>query len=103
MIDTNRASLFAALAAVLPLSAARAQVVPRPNCHNVDRIETGSSGETTAAEIASGAAKLGFTCNTHVVGQYQGEGASWQLTAWKNCAYFDQRNNVANEKNPGVV
>src|SRR5713101_9207134 len=41
-------------------------------------------------------------CRADVVGQYQGEGASWQLTAWKNCAYFDQRLNSA-EANPGTV
>ena len=34
--------------------------------------------------------------------KYQGEGASWQLTAWKNCAYFDQRLNAA-EAHPGTV
>ena len=101
---TLRTALLPSLAilSLLPLSPARAQVVPKPNCDNVDRIETGMSGETTAAEIASGANKLGFTCNTQLVGQYQGEGASWQLTAWKNCAYFDQR--LTNtEKNPGTV
>src|SRR5438132_6212010 len=87
--------------ALFPLSAAIA-VVPRPQCDNLDRAETGMSGETTAAEIASGANKLGFTCNTQVVGQYQGEGASWQLAAWKNCAYFDQRLNPA-EAHPGTV
>src|SRR6185295_4381790 len=37
----------------------------------------------------------GQNCNVDLVGQYQGEGASWQLTAWKNCAYFDQRRNAA--------
>jgi hypothetical protein len=72
-----------------------------------DRPETGLSGETTAAEIDAGSPALGFKCNTDLVGQYQGEGASWQLTAWKNCAYFDQRHpgnpGSTNEANPGVV
>ena len=31
----------------------------------------------------SGANLLGFNCNVDLVGQYQGEGASWQLAAWK--------------------
>jgi uncharacterized protein (TIGR03382 family) len=71
------------------------------------------SGETTAAERDGGtssAAAQGFTCNTDLVGQYQGEGASWQLTAWKNCAYFDQRNPAEGtvfggpaEAHPGTV
>ncbi len=43
-----------------------------------------------------------YNCNTDLVGQYQGEGASWQLTAWKTCAYFDQAKNAA-ETNPGTV
>jgi hypothetical protein len=59
-------------------------------------------GLTTQAEIDSGAAAAGFNCNADIVGQYQGEGASWQLTAWKNCAYFDQRLNSA-EAHPGTV
>src|SRR5262249_42067078 len=48
-------------------------------------------------------------CNADLVGQYQGEGASWQLTAWKNCAYFDQRHPAeanpsgATETHPGGV
>ena len=83
-------SLF--VLAVLPLSATAA--IPTATCRSTDCPETGISGETTAAERDGGtasAAAQGFTCNTDLVGQYQGEGASWQLTAWKNCAYFDQR------------
>jgi hypothetical protein len=66
--------------------------IPVAHCRQGDRTESGLQGLTTPAEIASGAADKGFNCNTDIVGQYQGEGASWQLTAWKNCAYFDQRN-----------
>ena len=75
--------------ALLPLAATAA--TPSATCRSTDRPETGISGETTAAERDGGQAFQGFTCNTDLVGQYQGEGASWQLTAWKNCAYFDQR------------
>ena len=59
-------------------------------------------GLTTPAEIAAGKQTAGFNCNADIVGQYQGEGASWQLTAWKNCAYFDQRLNPA-EAHRGTV
>src|SRR5438067_1457102 len=76
--------------------------VPRAECRPGDRIETGLQGETTRAEIASGASRLGFNCNADLVGQYQGEGASWQIAAWKSCAYFDQRLNPA-ESHPGVA
>jgi len=65
--------------------------VPVAHCRTGDKKESGLQGQTTAAEIASGAVTKGFNCNTDMVGQYQGEGSSWQLAAWKNCAYFDQR------------
>ena len=93
--------------ALLPLAATAA--TPSATCRSTDRPETGISGETTAAERDGGQAFQGFTCNTDLVGQYQGEGASWQLTAWKNCAYFDQRHpaaanpNGSTETHPGVV
>jgi hypothetical protein len=90
-----------AAAAALPARAA----LPHATCRNgnTDRPESGMSGETTAAEISSGAVKQGFNCNVDLVGQYQGEGASWQLTAWKNCAYYDQRLNPSGLQHPGVV
>ena len=104
------AGLALSVLAVLPLSASAA--TPTATCRTTDRPETGISGETTAAERSSGAAMQGFTCNTDLIGQYQGEGASWQLTAWKNCAYFDQRHPTEGtvspdagplEANPGTV
>src|SRR5215471_5488841 len=102
------AGLALSVLAVLPLSATAA--TPSATCRSTDKPETGMSGETTAAERSSGAAMQGFNCNTDLVGQYQGEGASWQLTAWKNCAYFDQRNPAEGtvfggpaEAHPGTV
>jgi uncharacterized protein (TIGR03382 family) len=96
------------LSAVLPLMATAA--VPTATCRSTDRPETGMSGETTEAERDAGLPLQGpYKCNADLVGQYQGEGASWQLTAWKNCAYFDQRHPAeanpsgAVETNPGVV
>jgi uncharacterized protein (TIGR03382 family) len=83
------AGLAFSFLAVLPLAATAA--TPSATCRPTDRPEHGYSGQTTLAEIDAGLPMQGFTCNTDLVGQYQGEGASWQLTAWKNCAYFDQR------------
>ena len=100
--------LAAALTVLLPALAA-ATAIPSAVCRpSGDRPETGSiSGATTAAEIAADAPAAGFKCNADLVGQYQGEGASWQLTAWEKCAYFDQRHpgsaGSADEANPGVV
>ena len=91
------------LLALLTLSPALANAaVPLARCRAGDKGESGLQGQTTQAEMDSGAAKNGFNCNTDLVGQYQGEGSSWQLTAWKNCAYFDQRL-ATNEANRGTV
>ncbi|HTO97730.1 MAG TPA: hypothetical protein VMK66_11850 [Myxococcales bacterium] len=76
--------------------------IPIAHCRAGDKTESGLQGLTTPAEIAAGKQNAGFNCNVDLVGQYQGEGASWQLTAWKNCAYFDQRLNAA-EAHPGTV
>jgi hypothetical protein len=97
----NATRVAAAMLTLFPALAAEANV-PKANCRASDKAESGLQGLTTQAEIDSGAAKAGFNCNADIVGQYQGEGASWQLTAWKNCAYFDQRLNSA-EANPGTV
>src|SRR6266849_5866573 len=102
MTKANATRIAAAMLTVLPALAAEATTVARASCRGGDKAESGLQGLTTQAEIDSGAAKAGFNCNTDIVGQYQGEGASWQLTAWKNCAYFDQRLNSA-EANPGTV
>src|SRR5213075_1291703 len=93
----------AALVALLALTPALASAsIPIAHCRSGDKTESGLQGQTTQAEISSGAVTQGFNCNTDIVGQYQGEGASWQLTAWKNCAYFDQTLNAA-EAHPGTV
>ncbi len=102
MTTSNTTRIGAAMLTLFAAFAARAGTVGKASCRAGDKAETGLQGLTTPDEIASGAAKAGFNCNADIVGQYQGEGASWQLTAWKNCAYFDQRLNSA-EANPGTV
>ncbi len=102
MTKSNATRIAAAMLTLFPALAARAGTVGKASCRANDKVETGLQGLTTQAEIDSGAAKAGFNCNADIVGQYQGEGASWQLTAWKNCAYFDQRLNSA-EAHPGTV
>jgi hypothetical protein len=90
-----------ALLILLPAAATYA-ALPLAHCRQGDKTESGMQGLTTPEEIAAGKQTAGFNCNTDIVGQYQGEGASWQLAAWKNCAYFDQRLNPA-EANRGTV
>ena len=77
--------------------------VPKPTCRSSDKVETGISGETTAADVSSGANLVGFNCNIDLVGKVQGEGASWQHTAWKNCSYYDQAQNPTGLVSPGTV
>ena len=100
MSRANVTRVVLSLLALLPLAARAA--IPAATCRTTDRPEHGYSGQTTADERDAGYPLAGpVNCNTDLVGQYQGEGASWQLTAWKNCAYFDQRHpGVANP--PGV-
>ncbi len=67
--------------------------VPHAVCRSSgDRPETGLSGEVSADERDAWRRDPRIQGNTDPVGQFKGEGASWQLAAWKNCAYFDQRN-----------
>ena len=101
MSNAKVAGLAFAVSALLPLMSTAA--TPSATCRPTDRPETGMSGETTAAERDAGTPMQGFTCNTDLVGQYQGEGASWQLTAWKNCAYFDQRNPASANPNGSIL
>ena len=91
------AGLALSVLAVLPLGATAA--IPTATCRSTDCPETGISGETTAARARRRHGERSCA-GLHVqhgflVSQYQGEGASWQLTAWKNCAYFDQRHNAS--------
>ena len=109
MKRAKRTGLILALVSLFPGVGLAA--TPSATCRPTDRPETGYSGQTTQTERDNGAAMRGFKCNTDLVGQYQGEGTSWQLTAWKNCAYFDQRHPAAGtvpstgplEAHPGTV
>ena len=88
------------LLVVAPVFAVHA-AVPKASCRKGDTPESGMQGETTAAERDSGPKE--YNCNADLVGQVQGEGASWQLAAWKNCAYYDQANNPSGLVQPGTV
>jgi uncharacterized protein (TIGR03382 family) len=110
MIRVKIAGLALSVLAVIPVSATAA--TPAATCRSTDRPEHGYSGQTTLDEIDAGYPLQAVNCNTDLVGQYQGEGASWQLTAWKDCAYFDQRHFAQgtlspdggpSEANPGAV
>jgi hypothetical protein len=67
------------------------QSIPRAVCGSGDRAETGFQGEVQEPERLAGFA--GFTCNLRLLGQFQGEGASWQNAWYGHCDYYDTANN----------
>jgi hypothetical protein len=93
-----------ATALLVSASMAAVAAVPKATCRNpkTDRPETGLQGATPKAERDSGASQTAYKCNTNLVGQFQGEGASWQFAAWKNCAYYATANN-SSVQNRGTV
>jgi hypothetical protein len=94
--------LLLALGGLLP-PAALAGMVPKADCGPNDRVETGLQGQTTFAERVSGLSELGFNCNLELLGQFQGEGASWQFAWFDDCGYYDTANNPTELQHPGTV
>ena len=78
------------------------QPVPKAQCAAGDRVEPGLQGQTSLADRTSGASQTAYSCNLALVGQYQGEGAEWQLTWHNDCAYFGTYNDPQ-KAHPGVV
>ena len=76
--------------------------VPKAQCGPGARAESGLQGSTTLAERFGGASAEGFRCNMELVGQYAGEGASWQMAWLGDCAYYDTAN-TPKQQHPGVV
>jgi hypothetical protein len=78
--------------------------VPKATCGPLDRPETGLQGQTPLADRQSGATTQAYNCNLEKVGQFEGEGASWQLTWFGDCAYYDTANNNSPPpQHPGTV
>jgi hypothetical protein len=78
--------------------------VPKATCGPLDRTETGLQGQTPLADRQSGATTQAYNCNLEQAGQFEGEGASWQLTWFQDCAYYDTaNNNTPAPQHPGVV
>ena len=83
---------------------ARAATVPKATCGPLDRQETGLQGQTPLADRQSGATTQAYNCNLEKVGGFEGEGASWQLTWFGDCAYYDTaNNNTPAPQHPGTV
>jgi hypothetical protein len=76
--------------------------VPQAECGPNDRTETGLQGQTTVAERESGLSAQGFNCNLELVGQFQGEGASYGAAWFDDCAYYGTAN-TPQQQHRGVV
>jgi len=91
-------------AAALTTPRAKTATVPKATCGPLDRQETGLQGQTPLADRQSGASTQAYNCNLEKVGQFEGEGASWQLTWFDHCAYYDTANtNTPAPQHPGTV
>ena len=87
------------------------QPMPKAACGANDAPEAGLQGQVPAGIRAAGFA--GFSCNLELVSQYAGEGASWQMAWFDDCAYYDTAKVVgintngstsrAGQAHPGVV
>jgi hypothetical protein len=83
-----RPSMLVATVLVLAPVVGADAAVPKAQCRSSDRPETGLQGQTTVEERNSGASEQAYTCNTELVGQYEGEGTSYQMASFGNCAYY---------------
>jgi hypothetical protein len=85
------------------------RTVPRAVCGREDHPETALQGQVPASMRASGF--HGFNCNLKLVGQFHGEGASWQHAFFSDrnehrCSYYDTNspvNGTANRTHLGTV
>jgi hypothetical protein len=77
--------------------------VPRAQCGSRDRVETGLQGQTTIAERMTGAAERAYNCNLELIGQFQGEGATWQMASFDRCAYYGTGNREGQQRKGVVV
>lgn len=77
--------------------------VPRAECGKGDRIESALQGQTTIAERMTGAALKAYNCNLELVGQFQGEGATWQMASFDRCAYYGTGNRDGQQRKGVVV
>jgi hypothetical protein len=83
-----------------PSNAHGLQIVERATCSPGDRPEGGLQGQATLAERF--ATPQDYNCNLNLVGNFPGEGASWRLAKFGDCAYYSTTPNPALE-HPGTV
>jgi hypothetical protein len=85
-----------------PTSEPWSKPVLKAECGKSDRVESALQGEASLAERMSGASSKAFNCNLELVGQLRGEGASYQMAAFDQCAYYATANREG-QQHKGVV
>ncbi len=63
--------------------------VARADCGPGSMPETDIQGRVAIEDRTSGRSQAGYACNLEPVGQFQGEGANWQMAWYEDCAYYD--------------
>jgi hypothetical protein len=76
--------------AVATATGAVAAAVPRANCGPGSNPESGTQGRLSRADIDSGLALRGITCNTELVGSYTTPQSYATVGGWKTWRYVDQ-------------
>jgi hypothetical protein len=76
--------------------------VPRAQCRATDRPETDLQGRVPLEDRISGRSQQPYSCNLDLVGQHQGEGASWQFAWFEDCGYYGTAN-TGSQQQKGVV
>ena len=65
--------------------------VAKAECGPGSMVETNLQGQVQQSDRVSGRSITGYWCNLEKVGQFQGEGASWQFAWLDDCGYYDQK------------
>lgn len=76
--------------------------IPLANCGTGSMPETALQGEVPLADRQDGRSTQGYRCNLQLVGQYQGQGASWVNPSYKDCAYVATTLTGILNPSPGV-
>ncbi len=62
--------------------------VPQATCGAGSLPETDIQGRVSLEDRVSGRSAMGYRCNLKLVGQYQGQGASWVNQSYDHCGYM---------------